>query len=415
MMIMVQSMFMRMLAVVIALYTFSLNAFAQHQIFHASPDPVLDSLIFWDNTPGIGGRISRIYPAGSNTYTSLKYQNATPLVLPYTSLSFSIANTLTTTPTVTFASYQVSFPPRQNAVMVMGGVVSTSGYAPNPDGRSVILRPFVTPITNATFDANGFHTGPPIFAFFHGCTDAPALDIYVRGIGIVASNLKYGDFSPYFPLPRANYILDLRQAGTSTTVASFSASFLSGFLMRVGNRDSIPFPVGVIQGTPHTAIISGFLNPQNNRGSVTNRTPPPIEIFLSYSYPLYYTEFSPNNPERIIPVPGNAVGKLTPLPIATSVLVQEQQSQISGLEIQGARFASDTKQCIVEITMPASGVVRTWISDIRGGKVLEEQQNYYAEGMHTLFLNVSTLTAGAYFVIVESKYGTRAEKFYVFR
>lgn len=355
-----------------------------------------------------------MYPGSSNTYAPLKYQNATPMTLGYTS-SFSIANILTTTPTVTFASYQVSFPPRQNAVMVMSGVVSTSGYAPNPDGRSIVLRPFITPATNATFDANGYNTGSPIFVFFHGCTDAPVLDIYVRGVGIVASNLKYGDFSPYFPLPRANYILDLRKAGTSTIVASFSAAFLSGFLMRVGNRDTTPPPIGVISGTPHTAIISGFLNPQNNRGSVLNRTPPPIEIFLSYSYPLFVDWLHPNNPENILPVPGNAVGKLTSLPLATSVLTQDQQPQTNGVEIQIARFASDTKQCIVEITLPVSGAVRTWISDLRGGKVLEEEQNYYAEGKHNLFLNVSSLPSGVYFVVVESKYSTRAEKFYIFR
>ena len=52
----------------------------------------------------------------------------TPMTLGYTSLSFSIANILTTTPTVTFVlSSKFS---QTKCRYGNGGVVSTSGYAP---------------------------------------------------------------------------------------------------------------------------------------------------------------------------------------------------------------------------------------------------------------------------------------------
>lgn len=381
------------------------------QILHASPDPFVDSLVFWSNTQGIGGRITRMYPPGSNTYSPLKYQNASPMILSPIHLSFSIANVLTTTSTSTFASFQLNFPLVGNSILVMSGVVSTSGYAPNPDGRSIILRPFVSLTTNGTFSTiNGSGIGFPQFAFFHGCTDAPALDVVVRGLGVVASNIKYGDFSPYFPLPRANYILDLRAAGTSTTLASFSANFQSDFVLKVGDRLTNPRPAPIGSGPPYIAAISGFLNPQNNRGSMVNRLPPPIEIFITYSFFGQRSPLDPDNPEKIIPIPGNPVGKLPPLPLATSILTREQTPKGSGIDIPFARFDANTKQCIAEIILSSSGMVRSWISDIRGGKVLGEQQNYYLQGSNTIFFDASSLPSGMYFIVIQSDNSKKTAK-----
>jgi hypothetical protein len=85
------------------------------------------------------------------------------------------------------------------------------------------------------------------FIVFHGATDAPAVDVYARGAGVLAGNLSFGDFSDgYLSVPPAAYDIDIRVAGTETVAASYVAD-LSG-----------------AAGAAVSVLASGFLAPEGD-------------------------------------------------------------------------------------------------------------------------------------------------------
>jgi hypothetical protein len=61
-------------------------------------------------------------------------------------------------------------------------------------------------------DDNG--NGPTAqFRAIHASPDAPPVDIYVEGVGIIAANVSYGDAMPYLTVPAGTYNVQLRPAG----------------------------------------------------------------------------------------------------------------------------------------------------------------------------------------------------------
>jgi hypothetical protein len=97
--------------------------------------------------------------------------------------------------------------------------------------------------------------------FFHGATDAPAVDIVARGVATLAPNLSYGNFSSsYVEVPASSYIVDINVAGTSTTVISYDVDltglegesgviFASGFLNPTGQQKSFSVFAALVDGT----------------------------------------------------------------------------------------------------------------------------------------------------------------------
>jgi hypothetical protein len=84
--------------------------------------------------------------------------------------------------------------------------------------------------------------------FFHGVTDAPAVDIVARGIGTLAANLSYGNFSSsYVEVPPSTYIIDVNLAGTSTTIISYDVDLINE------------------EGESAVVFASGFLNPSGQQ------------------------------------------------------------------------------------------------------------------------------------------------------
>jgi hypothetical protein len=57
---------------------------------------------------------------------------------------------------------------------------------------------------------------PSYVRIFHASPDAPAVDIYANGL-LIASNLKYKEFTPYLPFIPGKYSILVYPAGTKTT------------------------------------------------------------------------------------------------------------------------------------------------------------------------------------------------------
>jgi hypothetical protein len=103
---------------------------------------------------------------------------------------------------------------------------------------------------------------------FHGATDAPSVDIALRGGDVLVPNIAFGDFSGgYLSVPPAAYNLEVRPAGTTTAAATFTADLggaadaaivvlASGYLVPTGNQPAFGLLAVFADGT--TALLPGF-------------------------------------------------------------------------------------------------------------------------------------------------------------
>lgn len=80
--------------------------------------------------------------------------------------------------------------------------------------------------------------------FVHASPDAPAVDIYADGAGVVVPNAAFKDASGYLGLDAATYDLEVRAAGTETVALD-----LPGITLEAG-KTYTAFAVGLLSGTP---------------------------------------------------------------------------------------------------------------------------------------------------------------------
>ncbi len=79
-------------------------------------------------------------------------------------------------------------------------------------------------------------------AIHHGSPDAPRVDIVARGVATLAT-ASYGETATYQMVPSNSYTLDVKLAGTNTTVVSYTAD------------------LSIAPNTPVVAFASGLLAP----------------------------------------------------------------------------------------------------------------------------------------------------------
>jgi hypothetical protein len=80
--------------------------------------------------------------------------------------------------------------------------------------------------------------------FVHASPDAPAVDIYADGAGVVVPNASFKDASGYLDLDAATYDLEVRAAGTETVALD-----LPGITLEAG-KTYTAFAVGLLDGSP---------------------------------------------------------------------------------------------------------------------------------------------------------------------
>jgi len=87
-------------------------------------------------------------------------------------------------------------------------------------------------------------SGQAKLRFVHTSPDAPAVDIFAEGAGVVVPNAAFKDASGYLDLPAGTYNLEVRAAGTETVALN-----LPGITLEKGNVYTA-FAVGLLQGQP---------------------------------------------------------------------------------------------------------------------------------------------------------------------
>ncbi|HOY03849.1 MAG TPA: DUF4397 domain-containing protein [Saprospiraceae bacterium] len=168
---------------------------ARVQIIHNAPDPTVD-----------------VYVNGVNTFDDFAFRTATGfLTLPAgIQLSIGVAPASSTSVSDVLFNFDVTFENGKTYVVTASGIVFDQD----------------TPFTLIT-DANGREAsaGPSIvdLSVLHGAPDAPAVDVAVRTVGNIVTDLSYGEFTPYLSVAPGDYFLDVKPAGSSTILATYRA------------------------------------------------------------------------------------------------------------------------------------------------------------------------------------------------
>jgi len=223
---------------------------ARLQVIHNAADPVADSV--------------DVYVNGTRLLDNFRFRTATPFINVPAGVPVNIGVAPGNSNSVqdTIKNFRVSFVQNRKYVAIANGVLSTTDFAPNPNGRNITFTLFASDnmreigSSRRMVDLNAFH----------GATDAPTVDILVRGQNTpLINNATYGDFSGYKSVYPSSYVLDVTPGNDNRTiVASFRADltglrggaavvFASGFLNPATNRNGRPF--GLFAALPNGTVV----------------------------------------------------------------------------------------------------------------------------------------------------------------
>ncbi|PZO31575.1 MAG: hypothetical protein DCF13_00740 [Flavobacteriaceae bacterium] len=202
---------------------------ARLQVIHNSPDAIAAEV--------------DVYVNGTLTLDNFAFRTATPFIdVPAgVALSIDVAPGNSTSATESVYNLTTTLADGETYIAIANGIVSPTGYSVAPNfalsvfaqGREVASDPAETDVL-----------------VNHGSPDAPTVDVVETGVGAgtIVNDISYPQFAGYLELPNLDFVLDVRDATGTTTVASYLA----------------PLQTLNLDGAAITVIASGFLNPAVN-------------------------------------------------------------------------------------------------------------------------------------------------------
>lgn len=258
-------------------------------IINNSADPSLDSVDIWTDVLG------EILP-------NFKFRQDLFLALPPFTNGLALTIKITRGGQDTSQSVlreKIVIDTAKNYLAIASGVDTTANFAPNPDALSTALA-----IDSIHKEPISSPPGTVTLTLFQGVTDAPAMDVFVPGLGPVIFGLGYGSFAAVpVPVPAGVYELQLRSAAdTSQIFGTFVADltnfggkavvgFASGFLNPAANENGHPLALfGAVADTSDSVVEfpqlpNGVKTIGKNLG-VLNLYPNPVQNLLNYKYTL---------------------------------------------------------------------------------------------------------------------------------
>jgi hypothetical protein len=239
--------------------------------------------------------------------------------------------------------------PKGNYVAIANGIASPTGYSPAP---ALTVYPFAGARLAAT-EANNVDV-----LVFHGCTDAPEVDVRVNGTTTtLVDDIAYGEYAGYVSVPAANVTVDVTLAEGSPIVESYAA------------------PLELFPGAALTVLASGFLN----------------------------TSANSDGPSFGLWVASPAGGALIPLPKVTAI---EKSASIDGLNVYPNPA---TSSAFVEFNLARNENTTIRLSDL-SGKVISQNILGGIAGNQRFELNTSNLSKGLYLVELITNNGRTTRK-----
>ena len=205
---------------------------ARLQVIHNAADP--------------GAASVDIYLDETRLLDDFAFRAATPFIdaPANTPVNIGVAPGTSSSVSDVLASFEVTLSAGKTYVVMANGVLAPDDFAANPDGLNIGFSLYPYDMGREA----GESMDKVDLNVFHGSTDAPAVDVIAQGVGTLVDNAAYGDFTGYFSVPAASFVLDITPAeDNNTVVASFDAD-LSG-----------------LGGGAAVVFASGFLTPENNQ------------------------------------------------------------------------------------------------------------------------------------------------------
>jgi hypothetical protein len=222
---------------------------ARVQVIHNSADVLADEV--------------DVYIDGTLALDNFAFRAATPFLdLPAgVTINIGIAPGNSGSVNDTLKNFPVTLAPSETYVVFANGVLDTSLYAANPDGRNTSFTLLVKDMARES----GLGSDVDFFVL-HGSTDAPTVDVKAREAGNVTlvDDAAYRDITGYIQVPPADYTLDLYLSDGVTLVESFIAPlsglgggaasvFASGFLNPGANQNGAAF--GIFAALPNGTVV----------------------------------------------------------------------------------------------------------------------------------------------------------------
>lgn len=295
-----------------------------------------------------------VYLNGALLVDDFAFRTATPFVdvQAGVDLTLSIAPGNSTSVDDAIANFNYNLPAGGSFILVANGIVSPSGYSP--------ATPFDIYVQGDAREAATSGAGNTDILVFHGCTDAPVVDVAetaVLGGATIVDDLGYGAFDGYLEVPTLDFTLQV-QTADGTPLLNYMA----------------PLETLGLQGAALTVVASGFLDPSVNSNGA--------------SFGLW------------VALPSG--GALVELPIATSL---NEQSNISSF-IAWPNPVNDILTIDVETALSAQADVR--LMDMTGRVVRSLAGSSLATGTNRLMLDVDGLAEGSYTLAITSAGERRA-------
>jgi|GEM_PF-1300948 len=237
-----------------------------------------------------------IFVNGAKAVPGLAFRTATPFVslnagVPLTvAIKGASASTDTSSPAFKRV-YELAGD--ESYTLVATGLLSTTGFASNPEGRNLEFDITVLPGARENSSSASTDNNAEI-RILHGATDAPRVDVRVAGGTTIVNNAGFRDFTPYLSVPNQNLVVEVTDSNQTGVVAAYSAplSFFgdsaivviaSGFLSPAANQNGPAFGLLAVTAKgnaillpPFTSVAStfekdGFMvypNPSEGRFSV---------------------------------------------------------------------------------------------------------------------------------------------------
>lgn len=205
---------------------------ARVQLVHNSADILADTV--------------DVYVNDSLAINNFAFRTATPFIdLPAgETLNIGFAPATSTSVNDTLKNFPVVLNSGEAYVVFANGVLDSSLYAQNPDGKSTEFTLFVKDMARETA------AGSDVDLFvLQGITNLPAIEVRVRELGnaVLVDSLSYSDMTPYITTAAQDITLDIYSADGLTYLESFRA------------------PLAGLGGQAVTVFASGFVDSSANQ------------------------------------------------------------------------------------------------------------------------------------------------------
>jgi hypothetical protein len=302
-----------------------------------------------------------VYLNGSLLLDDFAFRTATPFVdvQAGVDLSLAIAPSSSTSVTDAIATFTYNLMENGKYVLIANGIVSGSGYTP--------ALPFNIHVQADAREAASMMGNTDILVF-HGCTDAPTVDVGETAVlagATIVDDLSYSEYAGYLEVATDDYTLELRDASGTPLGLSYLA----------------PLQTLGLDGAAITVLASGFLDP------AVNSNGPAFGLWVALA----------------------TGGPLVPLSLTTGV---EENAAIASLNL----FPNPAdEQITVDVDLNAGGRYDVEIVDMTGRVMSRNSGREFTTGASRLNIPVTQLAPGHYTLRLYGESTSRELSFNVVR